>query len=329
LFIFYTAARKGQYKDAPPFPFVPGYECSGIVEQLGKDVEGFSVGERVVCFCDFGAYAEYVCVRAEGCVQLPDTVSFEIGAAFPVQYCTALHCLYETGSIRETSRVLIHACAGGVGNAALQFCNNSKCITIGTCGSDAKVELIKEKGVTHAINYNASNYEEEVMKLFPDGVDVILNSLGGATIKKDLALLRAGGRVVCFGGAAFNDPDKGKIMGALFAIPKVVSMLTLSTLNLLFESKTVCGVNMKIIGDKRPDLLSYELKKVMEMIVDGTVEPYVTETLPWDKIGEIQQKMENRKTTGKIVLVIPEKNEENEPAPDPEVSDAVEAPEEV
>merc|ERR1712100_166579 len=144
---------------------------------------------------------------------------------------------------------------------------------------------------------------------------MLLNSLGGDTIKKDLALLRAGGRVVCFGGASFNEPEKGKIMGRLFAIPKVVSMLTLSTLSLLFESKSVCGVNMKIIGDQRPDLLSSELQDVLNMIVDGTVTPYVTETIPWTEIGDAQHRMENRKTTGKIVLIIPENEPEEEPQP--------------
>merc|ERR1712137_1190430 len=202
-----------------------------------------------------------------------------------------------------------HACAGGVGNAALQFCNNSNCISIGTCGSQKKVDLIKEKGVTHAINYNQQDYAEEVMKLYPDGVDVVLNSLGGATIKKDLALLRAGGRVVCFGGADMADPNKGRIMGTIFALPKILSMVTLSTLTLLFESKTVCGVNMKVIGDKRPDLLASELKECLKMIENGVLEPYVTETVPWNKIGEVQHRMENRKTTGKIVLTIPDEVE--------------------
>jgi len=90
----HTAARKGEYRDAPPFPFVPGYECAGNISELGEDVEGFTIGDRVVCFCDFGAYAEFVSVRKEGCIRIPDSVSYETAASFPVQYCTALHCLF-------------------------------------------------------------------------------------------------------------------------------------------------------------------------------------------------------------------------------------------
>lgn len=295
-------ARKGEYKDAPEFPFVPGYESAGVIEEIGDEVDGFSIGDRVLCFTDFGSYAEYVRAKALGCVKLPDSMSFTDGAAIPVQFGTAYHCLFETGSLRPGTRVLIHACAGGVGQCAVQLCLHKQCEIIGTCGSEKKVEILKEMGVHHAINYTTHNYEEEVRRIYPDGVDVILNSLGGDSVKKDLNITRTGGRVVCFGGAQLQ--TSGGVFSKLSLVPKVLSMLTVNTISLLMQSKTICGVNMKRVGDDRPDLLAYELKEVLQMFDEGILHSHVTRTLNWHKTNEAHSMMENRSTTGKIVLLV-------------------------
>ena len=151
-----------------------------------------------------------------------------------------------------------------------------------------------------------SDYSVEVQKLFPDGVDVILNSLGGDTIKKDLALLRAGGRVVGYGGADLTDRSFFK---AFSLIPKVLSMLTLNSIDLLMNSRSFCGVNMKRVGDQRPDLLRLDMLAVVKLLEEGKLKTIISQELPWDKLGHAQGLMENRKTTGKIVLVIPDEEE--------------------
>lgn len=136
-----------------------------------------------------------------------------------------------------------------------------------------------------------------------------------------MSLIRAGGRVVCFGGASFNS-DKGKFLGAIMAIPKVVSMVTLNSLTLLFNSQSVCGVNMKIIGDKRPDILQYELQTVIKMVHDGQLHSHVSQVVPWEDIGKVQFDMENRRTTGKIVLTVShDENPEGEIAKEEEEQD--------
>lgn len=298
-------ARNGKYKDAPPFPFVPGYEVAGTVEEFGEGVDAdalpFAVGDRVIAFTMFGGYAEFAVAKIEGVVPLPSDWTFEMGATVPVQFATAWHCLFETGAVRKSSRVLLHAAAGGVGQAAIQLCRSAGCeVVIGTCGSAAKMELIREKGVTHPINYRTEQYEQRVKELFPDGIDLVLNSLGGDTIKKDLSLLRPGGRVVAFGAAQLSGVPWYSLIG------NVLSMLTVNAIDLLMTSSSLCGVNMKRIGDSRPDLLKLTMESVMAKFADGELSTHLSLTLPWEKVGEAQHKMEERQTTGKVVLVIPE-----------------------
>eukprot|EP01094_Clydonella_sp_ATCC50884_P002048 TRINITY_DN1156_c0_g1_i5.p1 TRINITY_DN1156_c0_g1~~TRINITY_DN1156_c0_g1_i5.p1 ORF type:complete len:296 (+),score=73.71 TRINITY_DN1156_c0_g1_i5:73-960(+) len=228
-------SRNGKYKDAPPFPFVPGYEVAGTVECFGEEAEAagapYGVGDRVLAFTMFGGYAEYAIAPLEGVLPLPDDWTFEMGASIPVQFATAWHCLFETGALRKSSRVLLHAAAGGVGQAAIQLCRSAGCeVVIGTCGSPQKMELIGEKGVTHPINYRTEDYAARVQEMFPEGIDVILNSLGGDTIKKDLALLRPGGRVVAFGAAQLSGAPWYSLIG------KVISMLTVNAIDLLMTS---------------------------------------------------------------------------------------------
>src|SRR5215469_14287266 len=120
-----TMARVGLYPDAPKTPCVLGYEVAGEVESVGEGVTDFKPGERVMAGTRFNGQAELVTVPAEQVLPLPDRLSFEQGAAFPVNYGTAYAALIVMGSLREGSRLLIHAAAGGVGIAATQICRNA------------------------------------------------------------------------------------------------------------------------------------------------------------------------------------------------------------
>ena len=120
-----TMARVGLYPDAPKPPCVLGYEVAGEVESVGEGVERFAVGDRVMAGTRFGGQAELVTVPADQVLPLPERLSFEQGAAFPVNYGTAYAALVMMGSLREGDRVLIHAAAGGVGIAATQIARNA------------------------------------------------------------------------------------------------------------------------------------------------------------------------------------------------------------
>src|SRR6478735_6993806 len=194
-----TMARVGLYPDAPKTPCVLGYEVAGEVESLGEGVTDFSVGDRVMAGTRFGGQAELVTVPADQVLPLPDRLSFEQGAAFPVNYGTAYAALVVMGSLREGDRVLIHAAAGGVGIAATQIARNVKAEIFGTASS-AKHDAIREQGVFHPIDYRSTDFEAEVMRITgEEGVDLIIDALGPTSFRKDYRLLRSGGRVVMYG----------------------------------------------------------------------------------------------------------------------------------
>src|SRR5215203_2108290 len=120
-----TLARVGLYPDAPKPPAVLGYEVAGEIDSVGDGVSGVAVGDRVMAGTRFGGHAELVAVPAEQILPLPERLSFEQGAAFPVNYATAYAGLVLMGSLREGDRVLIHAAGGGVGISATQLCRNA------------------------------------------------------------------------------------------------------------------------------------------------------------------------------------------------------------
>jgi len=295
-------ARKGQYNDAPRFPFVPGYEVSGIVQEVGSEVREFKVGDEVLALTLFNGYAEYAVADARAAVKKPKSLSFAEAASIPVNFLTAYHSLFETGTIMKGAKVLIHAGAGGVGLAAIQMAANHGCTIFATAGSEKKLDLLREYGVQHPINYQEHDFEREVMRITGgEKIDVILDSVGGEYFKKDLNLVRPHGRVVAFGAAAFSERS---ILKLPFLVPQVISMLTLSMIDLMMHSKGFYGVNMLRIAKDNPELLQYELGKVMEMFAQKKLKTVISRQMSWHQIGEAHHLLESRASTGKIVLMV-------------------------
>src|SRR5918995_2111702 len=161
-------ARAGVYPDAPAPPCVIGYEVAGEVESVGDGVDSVAVGDRVVASTRFGGYAERVSVPASQAFPLPDDVSFERGAAFPVNYGTAYAALVIMGGLREGDRVLIHAAGGGVGIAAAQIARSRGAEVFGTA-SASKHDAIRAQGVDHAIDYRTQDFAAEVRRITGGG----------------------------------------------------------------------------------------------------------------------------------------------------------------
>src|SRR5713226_5184708 len=145
-------ARMGLYPDAPKTPCIVGYEVAGTILELGEGVDGLTHGQRVVAGTKFGGYASQVMVPASDVVPLPEELTFEQGAAIPVNYATAWAGLIRYGALEAGERVLIHAAAGGVGIAATQIAKRAGAEVYGTA-SPGKHERIRELGVDHAIDY--------------------------------------------------------------------------------------------------------------------------------------------------------------------------------
>jgi len=308
-------ARRGKYQEAPPFPFIPGYEVAGDVVEVGEEVTRFKKGQKVMAVVDFGGYAQYAKAREEATLEIPDSWSYSKGASILVVFVTAYHSLFHTGLLLPGDRVLIHACAGGLGQAALQLALHAKCEVFGTCGSDGKIQLLKEKGVHHPINYKTQDFDAEVKRITNgEGVDIILDAVGGSTFKKDMSILRANGRLIGLGAASTVDRSIGKTISL---IGDVVSMLTISSIDLMIGSKAFIGVNLKQLADHKTKIFLKALIGVMELFEKGAVKVEEPMEIPWEEIGNAHKLLESRKTTGKLVMLVTD-NSDNPKVEEPE-----------
>jgi NADPH:quinone reductase-like Zn-dependent oxidoreductase len=193
-------SAQGLYPDAPKPPCVVGYEVAGVIDALGDGTQGHAAGQRVLAMTHFGGHADVVCVPAEQVLPMPDAMSFEEAAAMPVNYLTAYHMLFRVAGVRPGERVLVHMAAGGVGTAVLQLCRTVDDLEVFGTASAAKHDVLKAEGCAHPIDYHATDYAAEVRRLTAgQGVDIVLDPLGGHDWRKGLKLLRPCGRLVAYG----------------------------------------------------------------------------------------------------------------------------------
>lgn len=287
-------ARVGLYPDAPKLPAVVGYEVAGIVEAVGDGVDPNRVGERVLAGKRFGGYAEIVTVAASDCVTLPDALSFEQGAAVPVNYATAWAALHGYGSLRGGERVLVHAAAGGVGIAAIQFAKAAGAQVHGTA-SPGKHQKLAALGVDRAIDYRRDGWWKGL-----GPYDVILDALGGMSLRRSYALLRPGGRLVGYGVSAMQQGEKRSLRRVA---PQALSMLRgFNLLTQLQDSKAVIGLNMLRLWDDRGTLQPW-ISPLTDALRDGTISPVVHAAVSFAEAPTAHRILAARENIGKVVLV--------------------------
>jgi NADPH:quinone reductase-like Zn-dependent oxidoreductase len=298
-----TMARVGLYPDAPKSPCVLGYEVAGEIETVGEDVSDWSIGDRVAAGTRFGGQAELISVDAAQVLPLPDRLSFEQGAAFPVNYGTAYAALVLMGGMRAGDRVLIHAAGGGVGISATQIARNAGAEIFGTA-SPGKHDAIRAQGVAHAIDYRSQDFAAEVMRITDgEGVDLIIDALGPTSFRKDYRLLRSGGRLVMYGLSESSNAGGRDLPATLKSLLKMplATMPWWKSLLLMNENKGVFGLNMLSWWDREGNLdrLTEPLLADLEA---GRLEPVVAQAFPFDRAGEAHEFIAQRRNVGKVVL---------------------------
>lgn len=298
-----TMARLGMYPDAPKPPCIMGYEVAGVIESLGEGVDDFATGDRVMAGTRFGGQAELVTVPADQVLPLPERLSFEQGAAFPVNYGTAYAALIIMGSLREKDRVLIHAAAGGVGIAATQIARNVGAEIFGTA-SPAKHDAIRAQGVVHPIDYRSNDFEAEARRITGgEGLDLIIDALGPSSFRKDYRLLRSGGRLVMYGLSEATKEGGRDIPAALKSLAKMplATIPWWKSLALMNENKGIFGLNMLKWWD-REGSLDRVTEPLMADLEAGRLEPVVAEAFPFERAGEAHEFIGERRNVGKVVL---------------------------
>jgi len=274
--------RRGHYQGGPSPPYVPGMEAAGTIDAAGEGVDR-EVGERVVAMTNEG-YAESVTADAAGLFDVPESMGFAEAAGFPIQFLTAHNTLFEWGSLEAGERVLIHAAAGGVGTAATQLASEAGAEVFGTASTQAKLDLAERLGVDHPINYTETDFAAEIDDATDgEGVDLVLDGIGGDTTTESLDCLTHFGRMVSY-GAASGEPGYP------------------DTSTLLFNNYTVYGYHLGQSMQRDPERVLSAVPHLTDLLTSGDLEVIVGETFPLDDAATAHEHIENRESTGKVVL---------------------------
>ncbi len=210
-----TYIRAGIYPAKPDLPYTPGLDAAGVINAVGPGVKHHKVGDRVYCFGSVsGCYAEQMLCREAKIYALPDNVDFKAGAAMGVPYSTAYFALYYRAHTMPGETVLIHGASGAVGLAALQLAKANGIRAIGTAGTEAGLELIRQQGAVAALDHTQADYLDALDELTcGQGVNVILEMLANVNLHKDLEALARFGRVVVIGNRGTIEIDPRAAMG--------------------------------------------------------------------------------------------------------------------
>ncbi|WP_336771917.1 quinone oxidoreductase family protein [Paenibacillus sp. MMO-58] len=282
--------RKGGVPNLP-LPFVPGIEVSGTIREIGEKVTCLRPGQRVAALTIVGGggYAEVVKVPAELVFPLDEAgghVSLESAAAFPSNVTTAYMIISQVSRMQQGETVLVHAAAGGVGSAIGQVAKALGAgLVIGTVGSADKVDYAKSLGYDEV--YLREDFEEQVTeRTGGQGVDVAVDPVGGLMREASLRLLKPLGRLIAMGNAGDADDVKQSLN------------------ELWFTSKTVSGFNLQLLSMTAPQLVAESARKALALVASGEVKVDVTGLLPLHKAEEAHRQIEERRSTGKIVLKV-------------------------
>lgn len=275
--------RKGMYKT--PLPSIPGEEGAGTVVSVGPGVTDFRPGDRVVSYNLRGSYAELALAAAERLIAVPDDVGTRDAAAVMLQGMTAHYLVTSVYALQPGDACLVHAAAGGVGLLLCQMAKRRNAIVIGTVSSEAKAALAREAGADEVIIYTKQDFVTEVQRITGGKlVQVVYDSVGATTFMKSLQCLARRGMMASFGQSSGMVPPLDPLLllrnGSLF--------LTRPTLAHYAAAR---------------DELVWRAGDVLGWVRDGSLKVRVDRAVPLAQAGEAHQALEERRTTGKVLLV--------------------------
>jgi 2-desacetyl-2-hydroxyethyl bacteriochlorophyllide A dehydrogenase len=283
--------RIGLYPDAPKRPFVPGYEVSGKVSQVGKNVRDFQPGDAVVAGTFFGGYASTVTIPSSQAFKLPGSLDLEAGAALPVACFTAQLALFEMARVRKGDRVVIESATGGVGVIATQMARHAGAEVIGLTTSPHKKSFITGLGAT-AYTLDEFRADDKLT-----GYDLVLNSSGGSNIVWQRTRLGLTGRMVCIGmSSAVKDGKRSLVraLSAVMATPKI------SVLKLFNDSTGIYALNaLHVLRDAE---WVVRLTRSLSAIEALGLKPHVGKVFPAAEVAAAHAFLETKQATGKVLL---------------------------
>lgn len=269
-----TKIREGNafaslYRD--PFPLILGWDASGVIEEVGKNVTTFKPGDAVFGMIGFpyegGAYSEFIVVRQDEVALKPKSLDHIEAAALPLAALTAWQALFDAADLKTDDKVLIHAGAGGVGHLAIQMARWRGAYVISTCAK-RDIDFLKEIGANEAIDYQTQSFEELVHE-----ADVVIDSVGGETQDRSWQVLKKGGILVTI----MEPPPKGKA-----------------------EEYGVRGI--RVFVERNTD----DLSEIAKLASEGLLTPHIYKVFSLSEAKKAHELIEKGETRGKIVLKIAE-----------------------
>lgn len=289
-------ARQGLYPDAPKTPCVIGYEVAGTIDAVGDGVTAHKAGDRVMAMTRFGGQSELVVVNQAAVLPLPDGWSFEEGASFPVVYVTAHHMLVRVAAAHAGESVLVHAAAGGVGLAVAELGRILGLRVIGIA-SPGKHEILRSYGV-EPIDGRDKEWWNAVRAIAPQGVDIVLDPVGGDGWRHGYRLLAPLGRLICFGA---SDLSTGLRRNPVQVIWKALRWPRFGPISLMDKNRIVAGVNIGHIWDNAA-VLAPQLGALLGYARAGKLRPRVDRSFPVEEAAAAHQFIHERRNVGKVVL---------------------------
>lgn len=279
-----TLIIQGKYQFKPDLPFSPGGEISGVVKQVGSDVDSLKIGDRVIAFSTWGGFAEELVVDQTRTVIISDKMDYERASAFVLTYGTSYHALKDRANLREGETLLVLGASGGVGLAAIQLGKAMGATVIAAASNPEKLSACQENGADYVINYAQDDLRQSVKEITKGrGVDVIYDPVGGSFSEKALRDMSWGGRFLVVGFAAGE-------------IPKV-------PLNIpLLKGCSVVGVFWGEFTKREPDLNKQNNQELMDLFDQGKISPHIHRVYPLEKAGEALNELLQKRVIGKVVL---------------------------
>ena len=274
---------KGTYQEKPPLPFSPGMEVSGTIEAVGADVKSLHVGQRMLSFSGAGGLSEYIALDETACLPIPDSMSFEQAAAFPIAYGTSHVALEYRARLQPKERLLVLGASGGVGLTAVELGKLMGAEVIAVARGAEKLAVAKTAGADHLIDSTTQDIREVVKSL--GGADVVFDPVGGDQFKAAFRATNAEGRIIPLGFASGDIPN----------IPANI---------ILVKNISVIGLYWGAYAKTNPRVLSDSFTKLLEWYDQGKLHPHVSHVLPLEQANEALDLLRSRKATGKVVVSI-------------------------
>jgi NADPH2:quinone reductase len=279
----------GKYQFLPARPFAPGKLPAGVVTALGAGVSDLAVGERVLTLAEQGGYAEQVAVDARQCFKLPAAMSFVDAAAMALAYDTAWFALRERARLRPNESVLVLGSTGGVGRAAVQLAKAMGAKVLAGVSNPAKGSIALDAGADHVIDLSKGNLHDALREqIFAnnggEGVDIVIDPVGGDAFDAALRALAWRGRLVVIGFAAGRIP-------------------TVKANYLLVKNIEVSGLQVSDYRKRTPELMAQCMQDIFTLFEAGKLTPGAAATYPLDRFAQALQDIVDRRATGRIVLL--------------------------